>query len=113
MSTSSYNRKIRSSDRFEQYESDEDLTSYGDEPEHGLLSALLFDGVQAYLSATTSSNQEEKMRFEEAFLWVQEEDPDYVFSFNNVCDSLGIHPDALRLGLVNIMRSSADQVRRY
>lgn len=104
-----YTRKAKAREIIiEEY--DENLDELWDNPEDGLLSALLFDGVQAYLSLCSAENKDDIIRSEEAIEWVKEHNSQYAFSFNNVCGSLGIEPDALRLGLVNIMRSTGDRV---
>jgi hypothetical protein len=109
MAQKGYTRKAKTRELvIEEY--DEDLDELWDDPEDGLLSALLFDGVQAYLSLCSAESKDELIRSEEAIEWVKEHNPNYAFSFNNVCGSLGIEPDALRLGLVNIMRSTGDRV---
>jgi len=71
--------------------------------ESDLLSELLFDGIQLFL---TDAEGRSNFRANEAKNWVKEHDPDYDYSFNNVCNKVGIDPDMLRLGLVNIANSS-------
>jgi hypothetical protein len=75
---------------------------YADGPERDLLAALLFDGIQSYLSYLRASTTEARTRYREAFTWVHREGDAYVFSFESVCDALGIDADYLRYGLVNV-----------
>ena len=66
--------------------------------ERDLMLAVLEDGIacfQGYLSKPSRTN--EKL-FLEAEEWISSTDDD-VFSFNNVCETLGLDPDALRTGL--------------
>ena len=66
--------------------------------ERDLLLAVLQDGIacfQGYFSKPSRTN--EKL-FLEAVEWISSNDDD-VFSFNNVCETLGLDPDALRKGL--------------
>ncbi len=66
--------------------------------ERDLLLAVLQDGIacfQGYFSKPSRTN--EKL-FLEAEEWISSNDDD-VFSFNNVCETLGLDPDALRTGL--------------
>jgi len=79
---------------------------YASGPERELMSALLFDGVQAYM--TCQSKHED--RYKEAVNWVHTKCKDYVFSFENVCEALGLDPEYLRYGLLNAAGSS-DWVR--
>ena len=66
--------------------------------ERDLLLAVLQDGIacfQGYFSKPSRTN--EKL-FLDAEKWISSNDDD-VFSFNNVCETLGLDPDALRKGL--------------
>ena len=76
---------------------------YARGPERSLMSALLFDGVMGYMSYCVGSGA--KGRYIEAFTWVNTKDSEYVFSFENVCEGLGIDPSSLRLGLINAANS--------
>jgi len=87
-------------------------TGYAKGPERALMSALLFDGVQAYMSYACSRSPENRSRHEEAFNWVNRRDREYVFSFENVCESLGLEPEYVRLGLVNACNAQIDSWRR-
>ncbi|MCB0333464.1 MAG: hypothetical protein KDD55_08180 [Bdellovibrionales bacterium] len=95
----------------------EDLTQeaegYARGPERALLSALLFDGIQAYMNyATCDDTTPSRDQYREAYLWVHTTGCEYVFSFENVCEALGIHPEYLRLGLANATNSQTFEWRR-
>jgi len=75
---------------------------YARGPERELMSALLFDGVQAYMSAKNSHED----RYKEAVSWVHAKCKEYIFSFENVCEGLGVDPEYLRFGLLNAAKSS-------
>lgn len=79
-------------------------------PERSLLSALLFDGVQAYLSYALNDAQILKEKYKEAYHWVNNDDSEYVFSFISVCENLGINPESLRLGLINYVNSHCQEL---
>ena len=67
-----------------------------------LMAALLSDGVEAYVrkfSDFKNTSIENEFKDCEVRAWVETKDLSYVFSFDNVCDSLGINPDYLRLGI--------------
>ncbi len=84
--------------------------------EHALLSALLFDGIQSFINFMCAESEEEKKRYHEAVKWINSEETDYVFSFVNVCDCLGIDPTYLRAGLINAANSQAyewHKIRRH
>ena len=70
-----------------------------------LMQALLFDAVQAYLMYASLYDKPGRQKYQEAVLWVNNRGDDYIFSFDNVCDGLGIEPEYLRLGLANSLTS--------
>ena len=79
-----------------------------------LMSALLFDGIQAYLSYAACLGREAVSKRDlEAFQWVRAQGGDYIFSFDNVCEGLGIDPDWLRAGLINASNSQISEWRRF
>ena len=82
--------------------------------ERRLMAALLSDGIEAYIAHLISPRASygvsgDKAESAGAFAgnrgrcdaqeWVDTVDESYVFSFDNVCESLGINPHYLRLGL--------------
>ncbi len=70
--------------------------------ERRLMAALLSDGIEAYIGhamATIEGNVKKARARADASDWVEESDASYVFSFDNVCECLGINPEYLRLGL--------------
>lgn len=85
---------------------------YAHGPERALLSALLFDGVQACISYFIAATPNERDNFKEAHSWVMDNDTDYAFSFICVCEALGINPEYLRLGLINASTALLQQVSR-
>ena len=82
---------------------------YATGAERALMSALLFDGVQSYLNSILSSAKEKNV---EAVSWINSRDDSYVFSFQSVCEGLGIDPDALRLGIANFVSSHTSDYKR-
>lgn len=85
---------------------------YAHGPERALLTAILFDGVQAYLSHEFAVSPRKKSRYREAYYWVHASSDDYVFSFENCCDALGVNSEALRYGLMNACNSLGGRWRR-
>ena len=81
-------------------------------PVRALMAALLFDGVQAYLSyVIVDGGIKFNSRYREAYNWVHSQGNEYIFSFESVCEGLGIDPNFLRLGLANVL-SSSEQWKR-
>jgi hypothetical protein len=85
---------------------------YARGPERALIAALLFDGVQAYMNYGCTEEGRKRSRFREAFLWVHTKGSEYVFSFDNVCEALGIDAEFLRLGLANACNSQTYEWKR-
>ena len=81
-------------------------------PERTLMAALLFDGLQSYINYQCAQNEDTKRRFKEAHLWVHSADKEYIFSFENVCESLGIDPGYLRIGLINACNSQLEERKK-
>lgn len=88
---------------------------YARGPERSLLSALLFDGIQAYIQFALAQSKKNKSRCAEAERWIFSEDYEGPFSFEGVCEALGIKPEYLRYGLINATSSllaEAGRLRR-
>ena len=86
---------------------------YAQGPERGLLSAILFDAIQIILKDPEISSGG-RSPVHEALSWVMTRDSDYVFSFENVCEGLGIEPDAFRLGIINAVNTRRQRnLRRW
>lgn len=83
---------------------------YARGPERDLLGALLFDGIQAYVSYALAESSSQKARYAEAFNWVMDTQSDEPFSFNGVCEALGVSPEFLRFGLANATTSLLTEV---
>lgn len=87
------------------------------EPEKMLMLAVLEDAVycmQKNLRATSRKGQRLMRETED---WLHEEDSDWLFSFNNVCDALGLDAPYLRQGLTRwkqslLRQSAAGEPRR-
>lgn len=70
------------------------------EPEQRLMLAILEDGVNCYRENLHARGGRGKRAFDEAAAWIGRIDFDWIFSFENVCDALGIKPDYVRRGLL-------------
>ena len=76
-------------------------------PERNLLTALLFDGIQSYMAYFFAKGADSKTKYREAYAWIHKREDDYVFSFESVCEALGIDADYLRIGIANACASQA------
>ncbi|MCC6932864.1 MAG: hypothetical protein IT292_06390 [Deltaproteobacteria bacterium] len=72
--------------------------------ERKLMAAILADGVEAYISKSLSAKVSKSKANNEAMEWIETTDTNYPFSFDNVCFSLGIDANYLRLGLARYVK---------
>ena len=70
------------------------------EPEKALILAVLEDAINCFQDDVLAESGKAKKRFDEAEEWVLDEGDDWIFSFRNVCEHLGLNPDYVRCGLL-------------
>ena len=70
------------------------------EPEKRLLLALLQDAVNSYRDNLFSRNRKKRRLFAETEEWILAVDGDWIFSFDSVCEALGLNPAYVRHGLL-------------
>ena len=70
------------------------------ESEKRLMLAVLQDAVECYQKYLVARRGKDKNLFSEAEAWILERDQHSAFSFDNVCDSLGLAPNYVRAGLL-------------
>ena len=63
-----------------------------------LMLAVLEDGIACFQGYYFQPSRTNDKLFQEADEWIHSDD-DGVFSFNNICETLGLHPGQLRKGL--------------
>jgi hypothetical protein len=60
--------------------------------------AVLADALECLSDRGAGGGRRREAR--EAARWVEDEDDDYPFSFNSICNALGINAPALRMALI-------------
>src|SRR5437773_7888821 len=70
------------------------------EPEKKLMLAVLEDAIACYQKYILARDGKGKILFQETEEWVLDGNGDWLFSFANVCDTLGFDPDYVRRGLL-------------
>lgn len=65
-------------------------------PELQLMLAILEDAIACYLQTLKRPRQNPEILARQAEYWMRLEDWDSPFSFNNICEALGMNPAALR-----------------
>ena len=66
------------------------------EPENTLLAAILEDAVQEYRKYGYANDPKSKTRFNEVEEWFNRRGKEWIFSFDNVCELLGLDPQYIR-----------------
>jgi hypothetical protein len=70
------------------------------EREERLMLAVLEEAVQCFQEYVLSTRPREKRLFQEAEEWFLNKESDYIFSFDYICETLRLHPDHIRQGLM-------------
>ena len=69
-------------------------------PEHGLMVAVLEVALADYQRCWKVHDKKGIERFADAQAWILESNSEWIFSFVNCCEAIGIEPDYLRQGLL-------------
>lgn len=70
------------------------------EPEKNLMLAILEEGIACFQKQLFARSQKGKHLFGDAEAWILQSDVDRLFSFESICETLGISPNYLRSGLI-------------
>ena len=73
------------------------------EPERVLMLAVLEDAIDCLQKHATCVAGKKKRLFDETIGWIRTEDDDWLFSFNNVCDTVGLNAGSLRRALLEMV----------
>jgi hypothetical protein len=68
--------------------------------EKALMLAVLEDGIRCFQEHLRNPRYNPRLLSQQAEEWISAEDWDWPFSFNNVCETLGLGPEALRSTLL-------------
>jgi hypothetical protein len=78
------------------------------EPEMALLMAILEDAIHCYRKYRAARDRAGRERFRETEQWIMEEGDDWLFSFENVCEALGLDPQFIRRGVRELSANPAE-----
>jgi hypothetical protein len=82
------------------------------DPERRLMAAILEDAVACLSKGRSQDACRHQRPAEEAEYWINTEgEEDWIFSFTNVCESLGLDPDYMRSGLNRWTRANRGGAR--
>jgi len=79
------------------------------EPEKRLIWAILEDAIHSFQDNVWSQDRRGKRLFEDAEEWITKTDRDWIFSFENVCETLGFNPEYVRQGLLRWKEKNRQQ----
>ena len=69
-------------------------------PERDLMLAILEEALNDYQRCFSARDKKGRNRFTDARAWILNTDSEWIFSFINCCEVLGIEPDYLRQGVL-------------
>ena len=78
--------------------------------EQRLMLAILEDAIHCFQTFLFASKPSQHTLFQEAEKWIRSKERQWLFSFENVCEILGVHAGCLRTGLA---QWKAEQVRLH
>src|SRR4030095_16961434 len=70
------------------------------EGEERLMLAVLENAVEDFQKYVLARNPRGKQLFQEAEEWFLDKDGEALYSFESICETLGLHPDHIRKGLM-------------
>src|SRR5947209_5979885 len=70
------------------------------EGEEKLMLAVLENAIEYFQKYVLAKDERGKKLFQEAEEWILDKDSDWLYSFENICEVLGLHPDYIRQGLM-------------
>src|SRR5215813_7655838 len=70
------------------------------EPEKRLMLAILEDAINCYQDNLLAKRGREGRLFTDAEEWILEKGSDWIFSFRNICETLGFNAEYVRQGLL-------------
>ncbi|MGZ8464023.1 MAG: hypothetical protein ACXWXT_00620 [Candidatus Binatia bacterium] len=75
------------------------------EPEKALLLAVLEDAIHCFRHYSSAGDRVGQRRFRDAESWIQQQERDWAFTFDNVCELLGFEPEYMRRKIIEEERS--------
>ena len=82
------------------------------EGEKRLVAAVLADAVECYMKQMDTTDPRGRQLFEEAEAWIFTETKGWFFSFDSICEILGLHPGYVRRGILEWRKRHAPTLGR-
>jgi hypothetical protein len=80
--------------------------------ERGLMLAILRDAVECYQKYALARDPQGEDLHRDAAEWIFSNDREWPFSFENICDVLGVDAEYVRFGLAPLQRRTPRKTRR-
>ncbi len=68
--------------------------------EEKLMFVVLTDAIECFQKYYGATNKKGRALYDEAAAWISSQDASWPFSFENICETLGMNPNYLRAGLM-------------
>jgi hypothetical protein len=81
--------------------------------ERALMFAVLVDALDTYVKTRSAKGHRKRAEFNEVDNWIRSRSTGSPFAFENICDSLGLNPDALRCSLKSVRFSEQNAIRHF
>jgi hypothetical protein len=82
------------------------------EPEKRLMLGVLEDAVACFQKYLFARDSKGKGLFRDAEEWISEENSDWLFSFDNICEVFGLNPQYVREGLARWKEKKVAECRK-
>jgi hypothetical protein len=76
--------------------------------ERRLMVAILEDAIDVYRKQAAARDTRKRHLFEDAEAWIEEQNPTWIFSFDNICAVLDLDAEYVRRGLREWKRRARD-----
>lgn len=81
------------------------------EPEEALMLAVLEDAIACYQKHMFAKDKRGREIFLDTEAWMLEKDGHWIFSFENICETLSLDPNYLRQGLLRLKEQSMSKAK--
>jgi hypothetical protein len=81
--------------------------------ERALMFAVLVDALDTYVKTRNAKGHRKRAEFNEVDSWMRSRSTGSPFAFENICDSLGLNPDAIRFSLKSPSFNERNTIRHF
>jgi hypothetical protein len=81
--------------------------------ERALMFAVLVDALDSYAKTRGARGHRKRSEFNEVDAWIRSTSTSSPFSFENICESLGLNPDAIRFSLKSPRFNERHTIRHF